>query len=414
MKQRIGAITFIYICTTIAWIVLAGTVFQRSDSLDLRLREEVGQLWGSSLVQSQPKVTSSFIRHSKNEDVQGGFANIPLDSSDVNVDITLDYRKKGLLWYSTYHVDFSGKYAIVNSADCGRDLTFSFNLPSANAVYDAFHLIVDGKDVEDLKLSSGVISETFKMAAGQKKEIEIKYKSQGMDEWNYTFGDNVEQVKNFSLVINTDFNEIDFPQQSISPTKNEVVKGGKKLTWQYNNLMTGVNVGMILPKKLNPGPWVGQLTTAAPVSLFLFFFLMIVITSVKKINLHPMHFFFLGCSFFSFHLLLAYLVDHISIHSAFWICSAVSVFLVLTYMRIVVGAKFALFEVGLSQFVYLVLFSYSFFFKGYTGLSITILCICTLFIVMQFTAKVNWEEIFDVKEPRQIKRPIDRPVGPKK
>jgi len=46
------------------------------------------------------------------------------------------------------------------------------------------------------------------------------------------------------------------------------------------------------------------------------------------------------------------------------------------------------------------LFSYTFFFKGYTGLAVTIMCISTLFLVMQFTGGVNWEEAFK-KEPPQ-------------
>ena len=406
MKQRIVAIAFVYICTVIAWMILAGTVFDRSTSLDLRMKKEVSQLWGSKLAQQQPVVGSYY-------DMEGDVSKsicqaVPLDSSDVAVNLDLDYRKKGLLWYSTYRVDFSGKYEILNSSDVPRRMDFSFALPSVNSVYDDFHLIVGGEEVEDVKLDSGRVSKSFKLEGGESKDVVVAYKTQGLDEWSYNFGENVQQIKEFSLVINTDFDQIDFPQQSISPTKNEVVKGGKKLSWQYNNLMTGVNIGMVMPKKLNPGPWVGQLTMAAPVSLFLFFFLMMVITSVKKVKLHPMHYFFLGCSFFSFHLLLAYLVDHVSIHCAFWICSAVSVFLVLTYMRIVTGAKFALFEVGLSQMVYLVLFSYSFFFKGYTGLSITVLCICTLFIVMQCTAKVDWEEIFAVKEDDNKNRPAKR------
>jgi VIT1/CCC1 family predicted Fe2+/Mn2+ transporter len=60
----------------------------------------------------------------------------------------------------------------------------------------------------------------------------------------------------------------------------------------------------------------------------------------------------------------------------------------------VVGARFALVEAGLAQFVYLILFSYSFFFKGYTGLIITIASIVTLFMVMQLTGRIDWEEKF--------------------
>jgi inner membrane protein involved in colicin E2 resistance len=63
-------------------------------------------------------------------------------------------------------------------------------------------------------------------------------------------------------------------------------------------------------------------------------------------------------------------------------------------MRLVVSAKFALLEVGISQLVYLVLFSYTFFYEQYTGLAITIMCILTLFIMMQFTGRIDWSEVF--------------------
>ena len=107
-----------------------------------------------------------------------------------------------------------------------------------------------------------------------------------------------------------------------------------------------------------------------------------------------MNYFFIGAAFFSFHLLLAYLVDHVSVHASFVIASVVSVALVISYMRLVVGPRFAFLEVGLSQFVFLVLFSYSFFFQGYTGLTVTILCIITLFITMQITGRMDWNDIF--------------------
>ena len=149
-----------------------------------------------------------------------------------------------------------------------------------------------------------------------------------------------------------------------------------------------------MPHKLNPGPWVSEVSYAAPVSLFLFFFVIFLLTTVKRIRLHPMNYFFIGAAFFSFHLLLAYLVDHISIHIAFIICSIVSIFLVVTYLRLAVGNRFAFVEAGVLQFVYLVLFSYTFFFERYTGLAITILSILTLFIVMQFTGKVDWDSLF--------------------
>ena len=93
-------------------------------------------------------------------------------------------------------------------------------------------------------------------------------------------------------------------------------------------------------------------------------------------------------------MLLAYLVDHVSIHTAFGICSAVSVFLVVSYLRLVVGTRFATREAALAQFIYLVAFSYAFFLKGFTGLAITIGSIVTLFVVMQATGRIRWKEKF--------------------
>jgi inner membrane protein involved in colicin E2 resistance len=197
----------------------------------------------------------------------------------------------------------------------------------------------------------------------------------------------------------TDFEEIDFPPSGISPTGKEQAGGGWHLKWQYANLLSGVKIGMLLPRKLNPGPWASKVTFSAPISLFLFFFLLFLLTTIKKIKLHPMNYFFVGAAYFSFHLLLAYLVDHISIHLSFLICSFAATFLVVSYMRLVVDARFAFIEVGALQFIYLVLFSYTFFFEEYTGLAITVLCVLTLFIVMQFTGRVDWDTLFRKSEP---------------
>jgi inner membrane protein involved in colicin E2 resistance len=124
---------------------------------------------------------------------------------------------------------------------------------------------------------------------------------------------------------------------------------------------------------------------------------MLIITTMRGIDLHPMNYFFLAAAFFSFHLLLAYLVDHVSIHAAFAISAAVSVFLVVSYLRLVVGLQFASREAALAQFIYLVMFSYAFFLKGFTGLAITIGSVLTLFVVMQVTGRIDWADKFAVK-----------------
>ena len=129
-------------------------------------------------------------------------------------------------------------------------------------------------------------------------------------------------------------------------------------------------------------------------SLLFFFTVMVILGVLSGKSLHPMNYFFLAAAFFSFHLLLAYLVDHLQIHASFLISSAVSLFLVVTYLRRAAGLRSTVREAALAQLVYLVLFSYAFFFEGYTGLTVTIGAVLTLFVLMQITARVDWGEVF--------------------
>jgi hypothetical protein len=76
------------------------------------------------------------------------------------------------------------------------------------------------------------------------------------------------------------------------------------------------------------------------------------------------------------------------------IAAIVSVFLVVSYLRLVVGSRFAAVEACGEQFLYLVLFSYAFFFQGFTGLAVTIGSVITLFVVMQLTARIPWRDRF--------------------
>lgn len=410
MFKRIVAITFIFICATVAWVILGGTVQYRTSAQDNELKMAVGQLWGTIQAQKAPSVSyqkwdkeitqvkeiasNGEQKNAEKVETRVSSHDAPVDGSDIRVNLHLDQRKKGLLWYSTYKVAFTGRYTVENRLEQEEEYCFNFYLPSQSAVYDNFTLTIDGRKIPNIELQEGKLSQSFKLPPGKSSIVEVTYESQGMDEWWYLFGDDVTQVKNFQLVMDTDFEKIDFPQNSVSPVKKNKANKGWTLTWSYSNLLSGVQIGMKMPRKLNPGPWVSQITYFAPVSLFLFFFLTLMFSTLKGVRLHPMHYFFMGAAFFTYHLLLSYLVDHISIHVAFWICSSVSIFLVISYMRIVAGHEFAFLEIGLSQLAFLVLFSYTFFFQGFTGLTITILCIITLYIVMQMTARLDWERIF--------------------
>ena len=266
-----------------------------------------------------------------------------------------------------------------------------FSFPSSTGLYDNFKFQLAGREVPaGNDLSAGVVA-SARLAPGETVQAEVAYRSRGLGDWSYVLArEGVAQVRDFQLTMHTDFAAIDFPPGSLSPTSKAPAGGGWTLEWKFESLVTGQRIGMDTPNRLNPGPLAAEITFFAPVSLLFFMTVMVVIGVLSGRSLHPMNYFFLAAAFFAFHLLLAYLVDHLDIHASFAVAAAVSVFLVTTYLRVVAGLRTALVEAGLAQAIYLVLFSYAFFFKGYTGLAVTVGAIVTLFVLMQLTARVDW------------------------
>ncbi len=420
MGTRMLAIFVVFVLTAVAWMVLGTSVLGRTYRADDRLGPEVAALWGDPQTQLSPELTlrreevrseretiqdpvSGALRvvtHEKTVEVEEP---VLLDRSDVAVDLALEQRRKGLLWYSTYGVAFHGAYAYTHADERPATLVITFRFPAADASYDDFRFAVDGLDSGDAgpvaENGQKVVRREVEVAAGRTVRFDVAYRSRGRDAWRYAFGGDVNRVRDFNLVMTTDFAAIDFPRGTLSPTAKDPHAGGWTLTWSFKNLISGCRIGMDMPQRLNPGPLAARMSYFAPVCLGFFFVWMFVITLMRGIDLHPMNYLFLAAAFFAFHLLFAYTVDHVPVLPAFVLASAVSVFLVVSYLRLVVGLRFAALEAGGSQLVYLVLFSFAHFLEGLTGLFVTIGSILTLYALMQLTARVDWAERFR-KAPR--------------
>jgi inner membrane protein involved in colicin E2 resistance len=403
MIRRILAVAFIFVCTAVAWAILSATIYSRTESQDSSLRNMVASAWGAqqeasppaaefnrvAIIQTKTQVSGQSVQREVPAELP---VSLPLESSRIDVGLDLEHRQKGLLWYSTYKVAFGGEYVFRNPvAEPGR-VEFRLKLPAVNAIYDGLQLTLDSRPLETRHEKEFAIA-TADLAPGATAHLAVAYRSQGLDSWRYQFGGaGIGGARDFLLTVHTNFRGVDFAENALSPTEKRSTASGWDLQWRFTNLVTGCQIALVMPEKQQPGPLAGEISMFAPVSLFFFFFVLLTVAAIRRIDLHPMNYFFLAGAFFAFHLLLAYLADHISIHWAFGICSAVSVFLVISYLRLVVALRFAALVAGGAQLVYLVLFSYAFFFRGYTGLAITIGAIVTLFLAMQATGRVRWSQ----------------------
>jgi hypothetical protein len=415
-SSRLLAVIFIYACTCAAWLLLGTSVQFRSGEADQRLAQEVSRLWGGRHEQAPPEVwverpgrEVKTVEEKKDDGTTTTRkvvrkvtrrAPLPLEASRVEMSLHLDPRRKGLLWYDTWAGDYRARYTLHNPDDLSRRIGVRFPFPSAEAIYDGFRLRLNGEDLTfggDLEKDA---SAHVVLPAKAIADLEVSYRTRGVGPWLYSFGAlGVNRVRDFELLMTTDFDDVDFPPGTLSPTTLGTEEPGRQLSWRFESLVTGQKIGLDPPDRLNPGPFAARVTFFAPVALLFFMTVLVILGMVRGPSLHPMHWFFLSAAFFSFHLLLAYLVDHAHVHLAFALAAATSVFLVVSYLRLVAGTRFAVVRAGVAQVVFLVLFGYSFFLEGYTGLTVTVGAIVTLFVLMQSTAQVDWATIFTSGQP---------------
>ena len=420
---RLFAIAFIFVATSVAWSILGVTVQERTGESDGELRQEVAQLWGGRHRQVAPKVwieeprivtrqvqendeTGRAVQRTVTETV---YDQVPLSLEENRIDVTfdLDQRQKGLLWYDTYAVHFDAQYLVSHHAVAARHVRVHFAFPSPEGIYDGFQIQVGGQDAREASdLSAGITADVV-AEPGEQIPIRIAYRSRGLDDWTYAFGEGVAQVRDFALVAHTDFTGIDFPAGTMSPTAKKREGSGWRLEWEFESLATGQKVGLDMPNRQNPGPLAARISYFAPVSLLFFVTVMVILGVLRGRSLHPMNYVFVSAGFFAFHLLLAYLVDHLDVHLSFAIAAVVSVLLVVTYLWLAAGLRVAVLEAGIAQTVFLVLFSYAFFFEGYTGLTVTVGAIATLFVLMLVTGRVDWGKVF----ARGQERPVSAPTS---
>ena len=227
---------------------------------------------------------------------------------------------------------------------------YAFPLPVENAVFDDFVFAVDGRTAAPAGDISKEMTAVVNAAPGAVITLAVQYRSRGLGTWTYAFaGTGVAQVRDFNLTLRTNFREIDFPAGTVSPSE---------MTIDAERLVADMDVH---EHDFRPGDRHGAAREAEPGSLRgARHVLRACVAAVLPrgdgdaghdvgTSLHPMHYWFIAAAFFAFHLLLAYLVDHVTVHIAFATAAAVSLLLVISYLRLVTGMRRALVGAGSAQ-----------------------------------------------------------------
>lgn len=405
--NRFFQVGVVWMGCVIGWMILGGTLEVRSSGAWSSARASVEHLWGPAAVHGPPQLLTAEPAPPANRwdstEMQQPYPQpatepsglrpeeVRLVGSDVAVHLDHEQRQRGLNWFPTYEADFDGTFTHRHVGETPGTARFAIDLSRAGKGFDGFSVTRDGRPVEFSTTGGQAVYEVA-LEPGEEVTHRVQFTTRGVETWSYDLTQGTGAVSNFQLALTTDFDAVDFPEGTLSPTEHSETGEGWRGEWRFSRLLSADDIAVELPRRLNPGPLAAKITFFGPVGLLFFFFVVAMVARVREVSLHPMHYFFLGTGFFAFHLLFAYLVDQLPLVASFGLAAAVSVFLVLSYVRIVTGGRFAARVVAPAQLLYLVLFSASFFLDGMTGLAITVGAIGTLYVMMQMSARTRWGE----------------------
>ncbi len=378
-------IWLIFFPLLMGWLMLAGRLEERTYQVMNTQLSAVKQIWGGNLAQPMPS-----IRYKRFGSDVSTLSRGEIHTSDINVTLQVDYRKKGLVYYTGYNAHFNGKYTIHNPENEKIYLSFIFPYPTkqGEGVLQNVKLLVNGEeDVEDTEYQPNLALWTGLLEPAADLEVTVVYEGRGLDQFQYGFEPG-NQINNFTMTLEIQgAKNLDYAQSTMPPTElPQETEDGKILVWQLDRALTQFNIGVILPDKLNIEKQLSIMAYRAPVFFLLFLISVSAIFLIAGIHSHFIPITVISIAYFLFYPLFAYLLSYIEVILALAIAFFIIGFLIVNYVRVLYRIKMAI-AVGIAYTFYLGITSIAALLPTYTGLILTIEGVVLMGILMQVLSR---------------------------
>lgn len=227
--------------------VISAQVQNRVDFASTELAEDVEDRWGAPVVQPAPS-----LRYVQSGTVFTELRPLPFDKQHIQVDARMNYRKRGLRYFSGFDFTLSAQYAVENREGHDIDVAFVFpvEMDKTQVLLSELTFLVNGKEERmDLGESGNRLVWTGRIARGQQADFAIRYRARGLDSFTYKLDPSLP-ARDVRLHVGVEGGDnFDYPAGVLSA--NEVVQsqGAVALDWAFASLESGVNLGVILPSE---------------------------------------------------------------------------------------------------------------------------------------------------------------------
>lgn len=230
----------------VAVYVISAQVADRAGFANGRLRQDVMERWGAPIAQSAPSV-----RFVESGSIFNTLEPLPLDRQRVTLEAKMNYRKRGLVYFSGFEFDLRGQYAVTNPRPDEIDVVFVFPVEQARRIMlRDLSFSVNGEPAGiPLSETADKLVWTGRLAPGESATFEIAFRGRGLDSFRYVLDPELP-VRNFELLIDIRGGQnFDYQAGVVPASSVETRDGHVALGWSFDALEAGFPFGVILPSE---------------------------------------------------------------------------------------------------------------------------------------------------------------------
>lgn len=392
----LGSLFIVCFATTI----IASQVVDRTDFANSELASGVQERWGAPVSQPAPS-----LRYVQSGTIFTELKPLPFDKQHVQVQAGMNYRKRGLRYFSGFDFTFSADYAVVNREGHDIDVAFIFpiEVDKSQVLLSELQFLVNGTESDlDLGESGNRLVWTGRITQGATQTFAIRYRARGLDSFVYKL-DPMLPARDVRLHLAVQGGEnYDYPAQVLVANTVEVQRGAVSLDWAFQSLESGVNLGVILPSVEAYDEVVATMARRAWVP---FLALMALMAAFSVHHRRPLAFYeayLVAAAYGFFFVLLAYLAAFMNFYLAYGVTTLGLGAALVAYVRRLYPSE-RLARLSSVWAATLVVPTTAVILQGYTGLIYTLECLAALLGLMVLSTRPSVRALLSDLPSQEVK-----------
>ena len=314
---------------------------------------------------------------------------MPFDSQHVRVDAAMNYRKRGLKYFSGFDFTFRADYGYANRSPHDEDVAFIFPIEfnKSQVLLSDVELTVNGQPAQvELKENGTCLLWTGRVPGGEQVAFTIGYKARGLGSFIYRLDPSLA-ARDIALHLSVSGGDnFDYPEGTLSAQSTTQTKDALAFDWRYSALESGVTLGLILPSEKSYDTIIATMARRAWAPFLSFFGLWFVLSLGNRRRLMFYEVGLLSVTYAFFFVLVAYLSAFMHFYVAWPLCLGVMGSAAVMYLKkLFPETKTALLAMGWLWSMGVP--TLAVVIPGYTGLIYTLELLAALLVALHLSLK---------------------------